>query len=121
MKDSAQLPLFQGQEPSATTFSLTGKITTANDQPAKPMHLGHQVILVVVGTVKHVGFDDEEDAGPVMGTKVKAEQAYWMTNGVEANELVGRLFAENRKTVNRRLGLPDEPEEDNQPAAARAG
>lgn len=106
--DPAQLPLFQGMEPSATTFSLTGKITAVNDQPARPMKLGEQVILVVVATVKHVGFDDEEDAGPIMGTKVKAEQAYEFADAIDANAKVGELFAANRKTVNRRLGLPEE-------------
>lgn len=75
MTDFAQLPLFEGLAPSGTKLSLGGAITCATDQPARALQLDEQVVMVVVGTVDHVGFDTN-DLGPIRGHRIKITSAF---------------------------------------------
>ena len=81
------IPSFEGNNPEALVFNLTGRIDEPDDQPDRALKLGEAVTMIVNGVVTAVNHTiNPKEGDTTRSTKVKVDTAH-LVDPVSAAEL----------------------------------
>lgn len=99
-----QLSLFENVEVVANVLSVTGTIKDPVLQPLTEFPLESRQVLLVVGTIAHVGFDPGK-VGRVRSQKLAVDEVYEIAHLADVWDLLSQVRREQEEAIEARMAV----------------